>query len=130
MKKLLFGIFACICAFVMTSCAGNTPSAKAEAYLNDLKDGDYKSMVEHLHFKKAVTDEDKAKLVAMMEEKGQKSIEKDGPIEKIEITSENISEDGTSATVGYTLTHSNGTTSSETVKLVTVDGKWLVDAGK
>lgn len=131
MKKLLFGIFTCLCALIMVSCAGSsTPTSKAEAYLDDMKAGDYKSMIEHLHFKNIQTDEQKMQLVTMLEEKGKKSIEKDGAISAYEITSETISEDGTTATIECTLKYEGGKEEHKTIKLVTVDGKWLVDSGK
>lgn len=131
MKKLLFGIFTCLCALIMVSCAGSsTPTSKAEAYLNDMKAGDYAAVIEHLHFKKAMTDEDKQQLATMLEEKGQKSIEKDGAIASYEIISETISEDGTTATIESVVKYEGGKEKNETIKLVNIDGKWLVDSGK
>lgn len=130
MKKLLFGIFTCLCALIMVSCAGSTPTSKAEAYLDDMKSGDYAALIEHLHFKKAMTDQDKQQLATMLEEKGQKSIEKDGAIASYEIISETISEDGTTATVESVIKYEGGKEKNEKIKLVSVDGKWLVDSGK
>lgn len=131
MKKLLFGIFTCLCALIMVSCAGSsTPTSKAEAYLDDMKAGDYAAVIEHLHFKKAMTDQDKQQLATMLEEKGQKSIEKDGAIASYEIISETISEDGTTATIESVVKYEGGKEKNETIKLVNIDGKWLVDSGK
>jgi hypothetical protein len=131
MKKLLFGIFTCLCALIMVSCAGSsTPTSKAEAYLDDMKAGDYAAVIEHLHFKKAMTDQDKQQLATMLEEKGQKSIEKDGAIASYEIISETISEDGTTATVESLIKYEGGKEKNETIKLVNIDGKWLVESGK
>ena len=130
MKNLLFGIFTCLCALIMVSCAGNTPTAKAEAYLEDMKDGNYTEVVDHLYFKKAMTDKDKANLVAMLDDKGKKSIEKEGAIESYEIISETISEDGTTAKVEYTMKYAGGAEKNESINLITIDGKWMVDSGK
>jgi hypothetical protein len=115
----------------MVSCAGSsTPTSKAEAYLDDMKAGDYAAVIEHLHFKKAMTDQDKQQLATMLEEKGQKSIEKDGAIASYEIISETISEDGTTATVESLIKYEGGKEKTETIKLVNVDGEWKVDSGK
>ena len=72
MKKLITGFIACICALVLVSCSSNTPTNKAKAHLDALKDGNYIELVNTLHFKKAVTDEDKQGLANMLEEKGKK----------------------------------------------------------
>lgn len=131
MKNLLFAIFTCLCALIMVSCGGgSTPTAKAEAYLDAAKDGNYAEMVDQLHFKKEMTDEQKAQLVTMLEEKAQKSIEKDGAMESYEIISETISEDGTEAKVECLSKYSTGKEKTETIKLVNIDGNWLVDSGK
>ena len=130
MKKLITGFIACICALVLVSCTSNTPTGKAKAYLEDYKDGNYREFVDHFHFKKAVTDEDKQGLANMLEEKGKKSIEEKGSIESYEITSEEIGEDGETATVKSILHYGNGSQEEQNIKLVKIDGQWLGDSGK
>ena len=131
MKKLLFGIFTCLCALIMVSCGGDsTPTAKAEAYLDAMKDGNYAELVDQLHFKQEMTEEDKAQLVTMLEQKAKESIEKDGAMESYEIISETISEDGTEAKVECITKHAGGKEKNETIKLVNIDGEWLVNSGK
>lgn len=87
-------------------------------------------MVDYLHFKKEITPEEKEQFGNMLEEKGKKSIEKQGAIKSYEITSEEISEDGTTAKVDYIIKHEDGKESSQSINLVNIDGKWLIDSEK
>lgn len=130
MKKLITGFITCICVLILVSCSSNTPTDKAKAYLDDFKDGNYIELVNKLHFKKDLTDEDKQGLANMLEEKGKKSIEEKGSIESYEITSEEIGEDGETATVKSILHYGNGSQEEQNIKLVKIDGQWLVDSGK
>lgn len=131
MKKLVLSIFAGFCALIMVSCAGEaTPANEAETYLENVKSGDWKAVIDQLYFKSEVTDEQKAGLASMIEEKAQKSIEKDGTIESYELVSETIDETGEKAKVEYLIKYSTGKEKNETVKLVKIDGKWMIDSGK
>lgn len=131
MKKLVLSIFAGFCALIMISCAGEaTPANEAETYLENVKSGDWKAVIDQLYFKSEVTDEQKEGLVSMIEEKAQKSIEKDGTIESYELVSETIDESGEKAKVEYLIKYSTGKEKNETVKLVKIDGKWMIDSGK
>lgn len=131
MKKLVLSIFAGFCALIMISCAGEaTPANEAETYLENVKSGDWKAVIDQLYFKSEVTDEQKAGLASMIEEKAQKSIEKDGTIESYELVSETIDESGEKAKVEYLIKYSTGKEKNETVKLVKIDGKWMIDSGK
>ena len=97
MKKLLAGLFACVCVFVMAACGGagaNTPTAVAENYLSDLKAGNYEALVDQLYFKQEMSDTDKEQLVVMCKGKVEQTIEKNGELKGWEITSEEIAEDG------------------------------------
>ena len=131
MKKLVLSIFAGFCALIMISCAGEaTPANEAETYLENVKSGDWKAVIDQLYFKSEVTDEQKAGLASMIEEKAQKSIEKDGTIESYELVSETIDESGEKAKVEYLIKYSTGKEKNDTVKLVKIDGKWMIDSGK
>lgn len=130
MKKLLLGIFTCLCTLIMVSCSSNTPTGKTKTYLEARKDGNYTEVVEHFHFKKAKTDQEKAEIAQMLEEKVEKSLEKKGAMESYEITSETISEDGTNAKVECLIKYAGGEVEKETVNLVNIDGNWLVESGK
>ncbi|MBO5134263.1 MAG: DUF4878 domain-containing protein [Bacteroidaceae bacterium] len=132
MKKLLAGLFACVCVFLLAACGGagaNTPTAVAENYLSELKAGNYEAMLDQLYFKQEMSDTDKEQLVAMCKGKMEDTIEKNGEIKGWEITSEEIAEDGQKAVVKYTLKHENKDVEDK-LKLINVDGEWKVDSGK
>lgn len=125
MKKLLAGLFACVCVFVMAACGGagaNTPTAVAENYLSDLKAGNYEALVDQLYFKQEMSDTDKEQLVVMCKGKVEQTIEKNGELKGWEITSEEIAEDGQKAVVKYTLKYENKDVEDK-VKLINVDGE-------
>ena len=131
MRKLVLSIFAGFCALIMVSCAGEaTPANEAETYFENIKSNDWKAVIDQLYFKNEVTDEQKEGLVSMIEEKAQKSIEKDGTIESYELVSETIDESGEKAKVEYLIKYSTGKEKNKTVKLVKIDGKWMIDSGK
>lgn len=130
MKKLLLGIFTCLCALIMVSCSSNTPTGKAKAHLDAWIDGNYAEIVEQFHYKTEKTAEDKAKLAQILEEKVKKSIDKKGAMESYEIVSETISEDGTTAKVECLVKYAGGEVEKITVNLVNIDGNWLVESGK
>ena len=132
MKKLLAGLFACVCVFEMAACGGagaNTPTAVAENYLSDLKAGNYEALVVQLYFKQEMSDTDKEQLVVMCKGKVEQTIEKNGELKGWEITSEEIAEDGQKAVVKYTLKYENKDVEDK-VKLINVDGEWKVNSGK
>lgn len=132
MKKLLAGLFACVCVFVMAACGGagaNTPTAVAENYLSDLKAGNYEALVDQLYFKQEMSDTDKEQLVVMCKGKVEQTIEKNGELKGWKITSEEIAEDGQKAVVKYTLKYENKDVEDK-VKLINVDGEWKVNSGK
>ncbi|MBR2863458.1 MAG: DUF4878 domain-containing protein [Bacteroidaceae bacterium] len=132
MKKLLAGLFACVCVFLLAACGGagaNTPTAVAENYLSELKAGNYEAMLDQLYFKQEMSDTDKEQLVVMCKGKMEDTIEKNGEIKGWEITSEEIAEDGQKAVVKYTLKHENKDVEDK-LKLINVDGEWKVDSGK
>lgn len=132
MKKLLAGLFACVCVFLLAACGGagaNTPTAVAEDYLSELKAGNYEAMLDQLYFKQEMSDTDKEQLVVMCKGKMEETIKKNGEIKGWEITSEEIAEDGQKAVVKYTLKHENEDVEDK-LKLINVDGEWKVDSGK
>lgn len=129
MKNLITGLITCICILFLVSCS-NTPTSKAKAYLDDMKDGNYRELVDQLYFKKETTDKEKQDLANMLEEKGKQSLEKEGAIKSYEITGEEVSETGEKATINYTLTYEDGSQKDLELKLINIDGEWLVDSGK
>lgn len=67
---------------------------------------------------------------SIVNDKAKPQIEKKGGIISYQITSEEISEDATKATVKYSMEYGNGSTDNEKSKLINVDGKWKLDPGK
>ena len=121
MKQLIRLGLMLVAVLAMVSCTPSTPGAALKNYMSALSDKDY--------------DSDKAKeiregLIAMIQEKGSKTIEKKGGLKEIEIVSEEMAEDGNSAIVTYKQHYGDGSVKEDTQKMIKVDGKWLMDIGK
>ena len=69
-------------------------------------------------------------IVSMLKEKVSKEYEKKDGLKSIEIISEEISEDGNTATVKIKQTYGNGETHDATQSNVKRDGKWLISEHK
>ena len=126
-------LFMFIVAIGMISCTPSTPSGAMEKYLSSLKAGDYEAFVDGVNFSEtdpAKLEESREMLVSLIKEKGSKDFEKKNGIQKFEILSETISEDGNSATVEYITYFGDGSDKKEKSKMVKVDGKWLMDINK
>lgn len=134
MKKLFYWGIMMIALVCWVACSGdNTPSGAMKSYLSALQSGDYEKLIDgtaFLNSDPAKVEELKETLVAFYKEKGQKELEAKGGIRQTEILSEEIAEDAKSAIVRYKLVYGNGEESEDTQKLVSVDGKWLMDSGK
>lgn len=134
MKKFMTHLlFMFIVAIGMISCTPSTPSGAMEKYLSSLKAGDYEAFVDGVSFSEtdpAKLEESREMLVSLIKEKGSKDFEKKNGIQKFEILSETISEDGNSATVEYITYFGDGSDKKEKSKMVKVDGKWLMDMNK
>ena len=131
MKKLFRLMAVAIVAMAMVACGGNnTPEAATKAMLKSFQKGDYKAMVEQIHFSKEVSQEEKDQLVSMVQGKMAPEVEKKGGIKSFEVGEAEIAEDGQSAKVPYKLIYGDGSEESKTQKLVLVDGKWMLDEGK
>ena len=113
-------VAAMLVACCLVSCKQNTPSAIAADCIESVKAGDYKAFVDTFD----MTDEDKAQLTQVFEQKGKETIEKAGGIQGYEIIEENISEDGAKATVKSKITYGNGDTDDSTFAFAKVDGEW------
>ena len=70
--------------------------------------------------------EDEAKKLEGMIGMGAKEYEKEGGIDKIVIDKETINEDGTKASVDFTIHFKNGKTDETDADLVKVEGKWYM----
>lgn len=136
MKKLMSFVIAVFAILAITACSSNSPKDVAEKAMKCLVNQDYKGYVDLIYLQdenKSKEDVDKAKaqLVELLQNKGEKMIKENEGVESFEITKEEISEDGNSATVDLNITYKNGKTDDTTVKLCKdKDGKWWIDLGK
>lgn len=130
MKKLLS--IAAVCLFVLTlcSCSGaDTPEAVTTKAIQCIVDKDYQGYVDMMYFKKEKTDEEKQQLVALIQDKMNKEVEKKEGIKDFSVGTPSVEEN--TAIVPYTINYGNGDTKEEKMKLIkTEDGKWLIDSGK
>ena len=130
MKKLLS--IAAVCLFVLTLCScssTDTPEGVTTKAIKCIVDKDYKGYVDLMYFKKEKTDEEKQQLVALIQDKMNKEVEKKEGIKDFNVGTPSVEEN--TAIVPYTINYGNGDTKEETMKLIkTEDGKWLIDSGK
>ena len=131
MKKIIRLMAIAIVALVFAACASsNTPEAVTKKFLKSMQKGDYAGMVDQMYFKKAIPDDEKAELVAMIAEKAKTEIDKKGGIASFEVGAAEIAEDGQTAKVPYKLNYGNETSKDDSEDLILVDGKWMVNSGK
>ena len=133
MKKLFFSMFVAVVTLTLWSCgSANTPSAVAEKAVKCIQKADYEGYVDLMNLKK--TDEgnnEKEQLVALLREKGTKAMEKKQGLKSYEVLSEEISEDGNSATVKMKMVYGDGSEDTQDLKLVkNDDGDWRLTMGK
>ena len=136
MKKLMSFVIAVFAILAITACSSNSPKDVAEKAMKCIVNQDYKGYVDLVYLQdenKSKEDVDKAKaqLVELLQNKGEKLIKENEGVESFEVTKEEISEDGNSATVDLNITYKNGKTDDTTVKLCKdKNGKWWIDLGK
>lgn len=133
MKQLIRLGLMLIAVLAMVSCTPSTPGTALKNYMSALSDKDYEKFIDGCNISEA--DSEKAKeiregLIAMIQEKGSKTIEKKGGLKEVEIVSEEMAEDGNSAIVTYKQHYGDGSVKEYTQKMIKVDGKWLMDIGK
>ena len=133
MKKLFFSMFVAVVALTLWSCgSANTPSAVAEKAVKCMQKADYEGYVDLMDLKKSDgKDVEKEQLAALLREKGTKTMEKKQGIKSYKVESEEISEDGKSATVKMKVVYGDGSEDTNKIKLVKNDkGEWKVSLGK
>lgn len=129
-------VIAVFAILAFTACSSNSPKDVAEKAMKCIVNQDYKGYVDLVYLQdenKSKEDVGKAKaqLVELLQNKGEKSIKENEGVESFEVTKEEISEDGNSATVDLNITYKNGKTDDTTVKLCKdKNGKWWIDLGK
>ena len=133
MKKLFISMFVAVVAFTLWSCGpANTPSAVAEEACKCVQNEDYEGYVELMDLKETKNQEsEKEQFVAMLREKGTKTMEKKQGIKSYKVESEEISEDGKSAIVKMKVVYGDGSEDTSKIKLVKNDkGEWKISFGK
>ena len=129
MKKVLLFAVSLVVMVMMTACGGSsTPSDSAKECVELMKAGDYKTLVEKIHFDENMTAEQqqatKDLIVSMANEKVAKEIESKGGIKSYEVIEENIAEDGKTAVVKMKITYGDDSTKDQSYDMVLVDGLW------
>lgn len=134
MKKAFVLLFAALlaCSFIFVSCgqSGNdsavakkdSPSDVMEKALKKLQDKDYKTVLLFIEGANEATEEElngMANLVGMV-------YEANGGLKNYEILSEEISEDGQTATVKTKYVYGNGEEKEDTDKLVLTENGWML----
>ena len=135
MKKLLGIIALFIAVFTMSSCSDNSPKGVAKKAISCMQAKDWNGYVDLLYFDKEEgkdIDKEKEQLAALFKEKGEKELNKQGGIKSYEIVSEEISEDGNTATVTVKIVYGDGTEkNNEEIKMKKdANGDWKISLGK
>ena len=97
-----------------------------------MQNADYEGYVELMELKETEGKEaEKEQFVALLREKGTKTMEKKQGLKSYEVLSEESSEDGKSATVKMKMVYGDGSEDTSKVKLVKNDkGEWKMSFGK
>lgn len=139
MRNVIKSLLLLVMTAMMVACgSSNTPSAVAEKATKCIIDKDFEGYVDMVYISdKNGTDAEKVETqkkqyAAMLEEKVTKGAEKDGKYMKsAKAVSEEISEDGKTATVKLDVKYDDGSEETTSMKLRTDDeGNWKVDSGK
>lgn len=130
MKKF-FSLLAVAVAMFMVSCssAPATPSDAAVEYYQCVANGDYEAFANAIHYDTTDPEEiaeGKAMIISLYKEKAAPKMEEKGGVKSVEATGETISEDGNTANVQLKIVYGDGSEKTEDVKMVKVDGKWML----
>ena len=130
MKKIFSILSLALVALAFVSCSKNSPEGVVQEYVTCMQKGQYEEAIDLFQFKKEPTDEQKQQYASVLRDKVGKEIDKKGGISGVEVTNVEMAEDGNSANVSYTIKYGDGTAKACTDKVVNVDGKWKLEAGK
>lgn len=136
MKKFLQLFVAAALMFGAAACASgvSSPGTAAKQYAQYVADGQYEKFADGIYIDPATPAEEveqgKAMIVSLIKEKGVKDIEEKGGLKSIEVVSEQISEDGQTATVELKYTYGNGETSDNSSEMRLDGGVWKMDLSK
>lgn len=123
MKHLLHIIFAATLLLTAGCAADRSPRSLAKHFYKSIANGEYDDALSHT----TLTSDIDLELYHAIMNKVSTSIEAKGGVKKIEIVSEELSEDEQSAVVEVAITYANGTTETEYCDVIFKDEKWVVD---
>ena len=129
MKKLGVILSLVIASFLFfgTSCgtsSSSSPSDLSIKLIKDMEKGNVDAVIAVFSTQgKELTDEDKAKLNAMIL-MGQEKAKKKGGIKSVKVIEEDINEEGDKATVKLEIVYGDGSENTQADKFVMEDGKW------
>lgn len=126
-KSAHFILLIAVMAVIATACENQSPGATVTAMFNSLKNKDYDKATEYILFD--VQDEAELKerriqaasLYRAAYEETENSL---GVIDAVTITDEQVSPDGKTATVTFTVKYANGSEDLGEQELVNKDGHW------
>lgn len=127
MKKVIyFSLFVLTLGIFAACSSSETPGEAAKKYAQYIADGKYEQFIDGMALNEKDGDlkEQKEMLLALLQEKGQKEIDKKDGIKAIDIISEVIDADGTQAKVILLQTYGNGETENANYDMVKKDGTW------
>ncbi len=130
---MFFAAVMMVMAVVMASCGGSvaTPSGVVDEAVACIENGDWNKYLDLVDFgEDAPTAEEKAQVVALLEQKASASVEKTGKIVSHEIVSEEISEDGKEATVTVKVNYEKESEESKVKCVKLEDGTWKLSKDK
>ena len=111
-------------AFCLASCgAASSPRATAKRFYKAIAEGDSSRALECTDI-----DEEDAELYCAIMEKAHSSVEEKGGISKIEVSELPSAEDPQRTVVFVRIDYSDGSWQEEYCDMVSVDGKWRVNA--
>ncbi|MFI3297196.1 MAG: DUF4878 domain-containing protein [bacterium] len=131
MKKLVYLFAVMAVVFTFAACGGgssNSPKAVAEEYMSYSEKGNFDKVMKITYYSENVSDDDKKQIAEMA--KSMYESQPETVAESYTFVEEVISEDGQTATVKFDKVLVSGKEKTETVKLILIDGKWMIDGGK
>lgn len=135
MKNLNYLALVLLMLGLTVSCATkSSPGAAAKQYMEYMADGNVDKFIDGIAFDEDVTKEEieqgKTMMKSLIEEKAVPALEEKGGLKSVEVISEEISEDGKTATVTLKQTYGNGEFDEDETNMVLVDGRWKIEMGK
>ncbi len=132
MKKLLYLVLAVAVMGLAIACGSKSgPGAAAKQYMEAVAAGDYDQFLNGTYFGEISAEEIEStrQMWKQVLGEGPLAADKEG-VAAIEILSETVSEEGSTADVVFKRTYGNGETEEESLVMVLVDGTWLMDANQ